>query len=161
MVVDEADEGAGEEHAGLYANEDGGVASCELAGRNDFLDEGVDVGPIHGGAGAGDERHQVEMPELQVATPGDVGDGQHGKSTGDIEKNAEVPAGGAIDEHTAEEGNDEAGQRDDDDLPTDGHRGMRGGHDVPAHADEVHAAAEKRDEHGGEEETESSLGPEQ
>ena len=38
---------------------------------------------------------------------------------------------------------------------------MRGGHDVPAHADEVHAAAEQGNEHRSEEITEAALLPEQ
>jgi len=48
VVVEESDESAGEEHAGLYADENGGVGARELAGRDDFLDESVDVGPVHG-----------------------------------------------------------------------------------------------------------------
>ncbi len=57
VIVDEADEGAGEEHAALHADQHGGVGSGELAWRNDFLHQCVDVGPIHRGAGAGDQRH--------------------------------------------------------------------------------------------------------
>ena len=161
VIIDEADEGAGKEHAGLHADENRGIGAGELAGRNDFLDEGVHVGPVHGRTGASDQGHQIEMPELQVAAPGDVGDGENGESTGDVEKDAEVATVEAINENAAEERNDEARKRDDDDLPADGHGGMRGGHDVPAHADEVHAAAEERNEHRGEEVTESALGPEQ
>src|SRR5271155_4458201 len=71
-VVEEADEGASDEHATLHADENGGIGAGELARRNDFLDQSVDGGPVHGGADAGDERHGVEMPELKMAAPGDI-----------------------------------------------------------------------------------------
>ena len=38
---------------------------------------------------------------------------------------------------------------------------MRHGEDVPAHAGEIHAAAEERDEHGEKEIAESALRPDQ
>src|SRR5260221_9874746 len=38
-IVDEADEGTGEEHAGLHASEDGGVCTVVLAAVNYFLHE--------------------------------------------------------------------------------------------------------------------------
>ncbi len=94
---------------------------------------------------------------MQVAAPGDVGDGQDGEAAREIEQDAEVAAIDAVDQHAADEGDDQAGQSYDDDLPAYGDGGVCGGHDVPAHADEVHAAAEERDEHGGEEEAEGAL----
>jgi len=38
-IIDEADEGAGEEHAGLHTDEDSGVCAGVLAGGNYFLHE--------------------------------------------------------------------------------------------------------------------------
>ena len=74
-----------------------------------------------------------------------------------IEQDAQITAIDAVDQHAADERHHQAGQRYDDDLPAYGDRGMRGGHDVPAHADKVHATAEERDKHGGEEEAEGAL----
>src|SRR5580693_9184564 len=68
-VIEETDQGAGDQHAALHADEDGGIGAGELARRNDFLDQGVDGGPVHGGADASDERHGVKMPELEMPAP--------------------------------------------------------------------------------------------
>ena len=93
----------------------------ELAGGDDFLHQRVDVGPVDRGACAGEERHQIEVPDVQVAAPGDIGNSQYGKATQKIEQHAEVTAVHAVDEYATEKRNDEAGERDDDDLPTNGH----------------------------------------
>jgi len=160
-VIDEADEGAGDEHAALHADEYRGVGAGELAGWDDFLDERVDGGPVHGGADAGDERHGVEMPELEVAVPSDVGGGENGAAAREIEEDAEVAAVEAVDEHAAEERDEEAGQGDDDDLQTDLYSGVCAGEDVPTDAGKVHAAAEERDEHGEKKITEAALRPDE
>ena len=137
------------------------LAPVNWLGGNDFLHQRVDGGPIHGGGDAGDQRHGVEMPELEVAVPGDVGGGQNGDATHEIESDAEIAAVETVDEYAADERDEQARQGDDDDLQADFHGGMRGGHDVPAHAGEVHAAAEKGDEHGGEEIAEAALRPDE
>src|SRR5579859_320808 len=80
-VVKEADECAGDEHAALDADEDGGVCTGELAWRYDFLHESVDGGPVHRRAGAGDQRHGVEMPEMEIAAPCDISGGENEKAT--------------------------------------------------------------------------------
>src|SRR5277367_2627827 len=66
-VIEKADEGTGDEHAALHADENGGVGAGELARRNHFLHESVDGGPVHRGAGASDQRHRVEVPELKIS----------------------------------------------------------------------------------------------
>src|SRR5262249_1371474 len=97
VVIEEADKGAGEQHAALHADQHGGVGTGELAGRHDFLDERVDVGPVDGRAGAGQKCHQVQVPDLQVAAPCHVGDAQNGQASGQTEQHAEVTAIHAID----------------------------------------------------------------
>src|SRR5690349_5274451 len=158
-VVKEADSGTREEHAGLDADQDGGVGAGELALGDDLLNESVDGGPVHGGTGAGNEGHGVEMPELEMAAPGDIGSGEHGDAAGEIEQNAQVAAVVAVNKHASEKGHEEAGQSYDNDLEADGERGMRRGENVPADAGKIHSAAEQRNEHGDEEVTEAALGP--
>src|SRR5579883_2246244 len=133
-VIDEADEGAGEEHAALHADEDSGVGAGKFAGGNDFLHEGIDRGPIHRGTGAGDEGHQVEVPDLNVAAPGDVCGGKDGDAAGEIKGDAEIAAIQAVNEHAAEKGHEKAGQSDDDDLQADLEGRMGGGEDEPTDA---------------------------
>src|SRR5208337_847166 len=85
-VVEETDKRAGDEHAALHSNENGGVGAGELARRYNFLHEGVDGGPVHGGASAGDQRHGIEMPELQMAVPRDVRSGQNEAAANQIQR---------------------------------------------------------------------------
>src|SRR5215469_12425342 len=96
-----------------------------------------------------------------MTAPGDVGNGQYRETAREVEQNTEITTVHAINQHATEEGHDEAGQGDDDDLPAYGNRRMRGRHDVPAHADKVHAAAEQRDKHRRKEIAEAALLPEQ
>src|SRR5271154_3878830 len=105
-VIEKADEGSGDEHAALHTHENGGVCAGELARGNDFLNERVDRGPVHGGTDAGDERHGVEMPELEMAAPGDVSGGENEEAADEIEQDAEIAAVDAVDEHAAEEGHE-------------------------------------------------------
>ena len=98
---------------------------------------------------------------MEMGTPGDRGDGQNREAADEVEEHAEVAAVVAVDEHSAEKRHDQAGKRHDNNLPADGQRGMCGGHDVPTHANEVHAGTEERDEHRSEEETERPLRPKQ
>ena len=103
-IVEKPHGGAGNEHAALHTNEDGGVGASELAGRNHFLHQGIYIGPIHGRTRAGDQRHGVEMPKLQVSAPSDVRGGQHNYTTDGIQQYAEDAAIEAVDEHAAHEG---------------------------------------------------------
>ena len=160
-VVQEADERAGDQHAALHPDQNGGVRASELAGRNHLLHERVHGGPIHGGAHAGDERHRVEMPELEVAPPRDVGCSEHHEAAAEIEQDAEIPAVQPVDEHAAEKRYEQARQRDNDHLQADLDGRVRGRKDVPTHGGEVQAAAEERNEHRHGEETEAALRPNQ
>src|SRR5208283_6095661 len=135
VVVEKAHERAGEQHAALHANEYGSVGAGELAGRHHFLDQRVHVGPVNRGARAGDQGHEVEVPDLQVAVPCDVGNAQDREAAREIKQHAEVTAVDAVNQDAAEKRNYQARQRDHDHLPTYGHCGVRGRHDVPAHAD--------------------------
>src|SRR5690242_5145408 len=101
------------------------------------------------------------MPKLQMATPGDVRGRQHEKAADQIEQDSQIAPVEAVDQDAAEEGHEKPRDGHDDDLPTDLHRGMRHGEDVPAYACEVHAAAEERDEHGEKEVAEAALRPDQ
>src|SRR5258706_1777827 len=161
VVVEKSDEGAGEEHTALYADEHGSVRAGDLARRHHFLYQRVYVGPVNRGAGSGEQRHRVEMPDVQVSAPGDVGGGQHRKAAREIEQHAEVAAIHAVNQYTAKKRNDEAGERYDDDLPTPRYRRVRGRHDVPAHADEIHPAAKQRNEHRREKIADPALLPQQ
>ena len=158
-VIEKADERASNEHATLNTDEDGGISSGEFAGWNDFLNERVDGGPVHRGAHAGNERHGIEVPKGEVMLPGDPGSAEDDKTADDVEHDAEVTAVVAVNENAADEGDDQAGKGDDNDLKADGDSGVSGGKDVPADACKVHAAAEERDEHGYKEVAESTLGP--
>ena len=101
------------------------------------------------------------MPKREMAVPGDVCCRQYRYAARQIEGYAEVTAVEAIDQNAADEWDEQAWQSHDDNLQADLNRGMRGGHNEPAHAGEIHAAAEKRDKHGGKEVTEAPLGPDQ
>ena len=91
--------------------------------------------------------------------PGDVCCRQYCYAACHIEGYAKVTAIKAIDQDTADERDEQAGQRDHDNLQADFYRGMGCGHDVPAHAGKIHAAAEEGNEHSGKEVAEASLGP--
>src|SRR5450755_4088834 len=129
-VVDETDEGTGHQHSTLHADQHGGVRAGELIRRNHFLHQRVDRGPVHRGTRAGDEGHEIEMPETEVAAPGNVGDGEHGDAAAEVEHDAEVAAIVAIDEHASDEGDEQAGKRYDDHLHADGDGRVGGGQDV-------------------------------
>lgn len=161
MIVEEADEGSSDEHAALHAHQSSGVGTAELTGGNNFLDERVDGGPVHGRAGAGDERHGVEVPELEMILPGDVRGTENEEAADKIEDDAEVTTVVAVNEDAPEKGDEQAGEGDDDYLEGDFYGGVGGGQDVPADADEVHAATEERDEHGQEKITEATLRPDE
>ncbi len=62
FVVDEADQRSSKKHAGLYTDHDRGIGAGKLTCRDHFLHQRVDIGPIHGGAGAGDQRDEIEVP---------------------------------------------------------------------------------------------------
>ncbi len=96
-----------------------------------------------------------------MTAPGDVCGRQHEEAAGQIEQDTQISPVDAVNQHPAEERNEKTRDGHDDDLPTDLHRGMRHGEDVPAYAGEIHAAAEERDEHGEKEITESALRPDQ
>jgi len=78
-----------------------------------------------------------------------------------IERDAKVAAVEAIDQNAADKRNEQARQSDHDHLQADFHGGMRCSHDVPAHAGKIHAAAKKRNKHGGEEVAEAALRPDE
>src|ERR1700722_12836528 len=96
-----------------------------------------------------------------MAVPRDVGGGENRGSSAQIQQDAEIAAVEAVDEHTADERNKQAGKRDYDDLHAHGDRGMRSGKDVPADRVEIEAAAEQRDEHRHRKESEAALCPDQ
>src|SRR5712675_1295045 len=100
----------------------------------------------------------VEMPELHVSVPRDVRGCQYGDAARQVQQHAEIAAIQAVNEDSAEKGNQQTGQSYYDYLEADFYGGMGGGEDVPADADEVHSAAEERDEHGEEEKAEAALG---
>jgi len=91
--------------------------------------------------------------------PGDIRCAKDGDAANEIENDAEVAAVEAINEHAANKRHQQARRHGDDDLQTDLDGRMRGGEDVPTDAGEVHAAAEKRNEHREEEIAETALGP--
>src|SRR5690242_8974415 len=99
------------------------------------------------------------MPELEMPAPRDVRSAQNEKAAHEVQHDAQVSPVEAVNQHAAEERDEQPGQRHNDDLPTDFDGGMGGREDVPAHAREVHAAAEERHEHGHKEITESALRP--
>src|SRR6267154_3279091 len=99
------------------------------------------------------------MPELHVSVPCDVRGCQDGDAARQVQQHAEIASIQAVNEDSAEEGNEQTGQSYYDYLEADFYGGMGGGEDVPAHRYEVHAAAEERDEHGEEEKAEAALGP--
>src|SRR5207245_2301685 len=115
----------------------------------------------HRGARPGDQRHGVEMPELEMAAPRNVGCCEDEEPAYEVEQDPEVAAVKAIDQHAAEERHKKSWQRHDDDLPANLYGRVRCGHDVPAHAGEVHPAAEERHEHGEKEIAEAALRPDQ
>src|SRR5271154_5758334 len=96
-----------------------------------------------------------------MAVPRDVRGGENHGSSAEIEQDAEIAAVETVDEHTADEGNKQAGKRDHDNLHAHGDGGMRGRKDVPADRGEIEAAAEQRDEHRHREESEAALCPDQ
>ena len=59
------------------------------------------------------------MPELEMAAPGDVSRGENGHSSSKIENDSEIAAVVAIDQHSADEGNQQAGRGRYDDLVAD------------------------------------------
>src|SRR6516165_5172609 len=154
VIVDKTNKRASEKHAGLHANKHRGIRAGELARRDYFLDERVDIGPVHRGARASDQGHEVEVPKLQMTMPCDVRDRDNRKTTGEVEDHAEVAAVIVIDKPSTEKRDDESRKRNHDNLPADSDSGMRDRHDVPADTDEVHAAAEEGHKHGREKETE-------
>src|SRR6266481_1497249 len=160
-IVDETDQRAGEEHSGLHANQYGSVGAGKLALGHHFLDQRVDVSPIHGGAGAGDERDEIEMPQFEMSAPGDVGGGKNGNSPREIEDDAEVAAVVAVNEYAADKGNQQPRSGRNDHLVADLDGGMRKSEDVPADAGEVHSAAKKGNEHREEKITEPGCCPDQ
>src|SRR6202040_1231777 len=78
-----------------------------------------------------------------------------------IEGYAKVAAVEAIDQNAADKRNDQARQSNHNYLQADFYGGMRCGHDVPAHTGKIHAAAKKRNKHGGEEIAEAALRPDE
>src|SRR6267154_5549184 len=99
------------------------------------------------------------MPELHVSVPRDVRSRQDSDAARQVQQHSEIAAIQAVNEDSAEKGNEETGQSYYDNLEADFYGGMGGGEDVPTHCYEVHAAAEERDEHGQEEIAEAALGP--
>jgi len=87
-VVDETDQRSRAEHSGLHANQHGRVCSGKLACGHHFLHQRVDVGPIHGGAGAGDERNEIELPQFKMSAPGDVSCSENGDSAREIKNDS-------------------------------------------------------------------------
>ena len=160
-VVEESYEGAGNEHPALYTNQHGRIRAGELARRNHFLHERVHGGPIHCRTRPGDQRHAVEVPELQPPTPGDIRGQQDEKPPHQVQHDAEIAPVDAVDQHAAKEGHEESRQGHHNDLPADFDRRVRGREDVPAHAGKIHAAAEERHKHGHKKITEPALRPDQ
>src|ERR1700722_4286289 len=101
------------------------------------------------------------MPKREMPVPGDVCCRQYRYATCQIEGYAKVAAIEAINQDAADKWDEQARQRDYDNLQADFYRGMRCGHDVPAHARKIHAAAEQGNEHGGKEVAEASLSPDE
>src|SRR5580698_5483074 len=101
------------------------------------------------------------MPEFEMAAPCDVGGRWYEEAASQVQRQSEIAAIEAVDKHAAKKWNEKAGQCDDDNLQADFHRGMRGGHDVPADAHEIHAASKKRNEHRRKEIPEAALRPDQ
>ncbi len=160
-IVSKTDEGSRDKQAALHADKHSSVGGRELARRNNFLHQRIDGGPIHRGGDAGNQRHQVQMPKREMPVPGDVCCRQYRYATRQIERYAKITAVEAINQNAADEWDEQAWQSDHDNLQADFYGGMRCGHDVPAHAGKIHAAAEKGNKHGGEEVAEAALGPDE
>src|SRR5277367_736 len=96
-----------------------------------------------------------------MAVPRDERRAEDRKTSAEIEQDTEIPAVEAVDEHPADERNEQAGKRDHDDLHAYGDGGMRGRKNVPADRGEIEAAAEQRDEHRHRKESEAALCPDQ
>src|SRR5277367_5087619 len=96
-----------------------------------------------------------------MSVPRDERRAEDRKTSAEIEQHAEIAAVEAVDQHAADEGNEQAGKRDHDDLHAHGDGGMRGGKYVPADRGEIEAAAKQRDEHRHGEKSEAALCPDQ
>ena len=59
------------------------------------------------------------MPEFEMAAPGDVSRGENGDSSSKIENDSEIATIVAVDQHAANEGNQQAGCGRHDDLVAD------------------------------------------
>ena len=160
-VISKTHEGSRDEQAALHADKHSGIGGGELAWRNNFLHQRVYGGPIHGRGDAGNQRHRVQMPKREMAVPGDVCCRQYRYAARQIEGYAKVAAVEAINQNAADEWDKQAWQSDHDNLQADFYGGMRCGHDEPAHAGKIHAAAKKRNKHGGKEVAEAPLGPDE
>src|SRR5258708_36524838 len=99
------------------------------------------------------------MPELHVSVPCNVCGRQDSNAARQVQQHSEIAAIQAVNEDSAEEGNEQTWESYYDYLEADFYCGMGGGEDVPADGYEVHAAAEEGDEHGEEEIAEAALGP--
>ncbi len=160
-VIQKSYKRAGHQHSALHAHQHRGVCAGKLAFRNDFLHQSVHRRPIHRRAHARDQRHRVQMPQLQMAAPRDKCRRQHRHAARQIEHHSEVTPVQPVNEHATKEGNQQTRQRHHDHLQADFDGGMRGREDVPAHTHEVHTAAEQRHKHGQEEIAEPALRPDQ
>src|SRR5262249_35989408 len=88
--IDESDERAREQHSSLHADDNRRVCARVLALWNHFLHKRIHVGPVHCGTDAGNQCNGVEMPKLEVATPGDVSSTNHGEAADKIKNDAEI-----------------------------------------------------------------------
>src|SRR5215470_4019627 len=96
-VVDESDERSCEKHSRLHANDNCGICARVLTLRNHFLHKGINIGPIHRGPDAGNQRDGVKVPKLEVAAPRDVSSSKHSNAADKIQNHAKVAAVETVD----------------------------------------------------------------
>ena len=76
MVVDESDDGAGDQPSALHARQQKGVGVDELFSGREFLNQRGDGRPEHPEAGRHQRVHQVEFPHLHAAREGEDRNGE-------------------------------------------------------------------------------------
>src|SRR5581483_6803079 len=152
VVVDKADDGAGEQPSTLHAGEQEGVGSYELGVGREFLDERGDGGPEHAEAGGHEHGHGVQMPDLRLSAQREGGDSENNDGARGVEEHYQAAAVFPVDDHAGERQHEHGRQRLQHDKGAERGFRARGLEDEPRHRGGVHPAPEHGDEIGGEHE---------
>ncbi len=157
VVINESDDGSGDEESTLYPGKQKRIGVHELAPRREFLDQGGNRRPEHPEAGGDQCIHQVKLPDLHAVLKGEDGHCHNNHSAQGVEPHDQAAAILAVDDHSGKGQHEHGWQRLQNRKGAQCHFRMRGLQDVPGHGGRIHPAAHHGNNIGGEYETQRAM----